>query len=400
LNKGRSIAFFLTAIVIVSLVAAWFIGNLPELQNESDFYNFIYTSIILFFLFHGFSKYKRLNFIYPSVNQKSFLFFQRIILVGGLFVFIVNLYVVYKSFGLILVQSIDVEEFKNEGGAAEYLNRWIGGPLLFVTRFFSPLGYLALGLHFYYLGINKGLKSALFFLVALNIPLQGLQALSRSATTQFIIMYFMFYMYARGTMSKKMRKGITKVAIITGAVIIYILVVITNTRFSERYGSSENNKIENKSLYSVFDYSSQWVKNNFKVMSEYDQEKMIYGRSSLSLYYYVRQRIGYDDRSLGEEKIRVLGRRQASRFNGVAASFLYDFGYFFGLIMAVVFFLLVRSNAPMRGRTTIFSFLSFAVLMPLPAMFFGNNVYSSIAIQLAAFYLLLFWIISKIKIFS
>ncbi len=397
LSKRKPIAFYIGLLIILTLLLAWLIGTLPVIESTSDIFLVVYQAIVLIILVHGFSSYYGLKEIRSSISLSGYKAFERIILIGGILVFFVNAYIVYKSFGLIFAQTVNIQDFKNEGGAADYLTRWVGGSLLFVVRFFSPLGFFALGLHFYYLSKNTGGKAFLFFLIALNVPLQGLHALSRSATTQFLLMYAMYLIYALHTLSFKNKKRIIKLSILVGALFISGLVIITNTRFSEGYSVPEKSLVKNTSLYSALDYGSQWVQNSQKVLTSFSNEKIIAGKSSLPLYYFVRQRLGYFDSSLSEDKIQVLGKKQASKFNGVVASFLYDFGYFFSVVFALMYFFIVRYNAPRKGKVSLFSFLSFSVLIPLPILFFSNNVYSSITLQLAMVYLFVFWLFSKIK---
>lgn len=231
-------------------------------------------------------------------------------------------------------------------------------------------------------------------MISLNIPLLGLHALSRSSTVQYLLTYFMFLIYIFPVLNKKVRGKIIKSSFLGFGAIIFSLGIITSSRFSEYYNVPPESKIKNTILYSLFDYASQWNRNGIVVMKEFSHDKLSFGRQTVPLVSFVGERIGIEFENITVARKRNFGK-YSSAFNGVVAALLYDFGYIFTFIFAFLYYEIVKRNSPNNGEVSLKKFINFAVLIPLPLLFFGNNAYSSLSLNIGIIYLLIFHLLVR-----
>mgnify|MGYP003632289556 FL=1 len=395
-NKGL-LFLFLISFIISTLLLGLLINKVPNINNLTDVSISFFSALILIFLIHGFKNYRNLKTITPYINNKSFNKLTKVLIVIGMFVTLINVFITYKAFGALLSESINVQGYKNEGEAGDFLIQWVGAGPLFISRFLSPIGYYALGLHFYFLIIRKVKKSFIFFIISLNIPLLGFHGLSRSAAIQFILMYIAFFLYSYSALGKKIRKKMVVYSAVIFTTAFLLLNIITESRFSKYYYIPSSSPIQDPVLYSTLDYGSQWNFNGFEVSKNYSVDKLMYGRSTFPIVPFIGNRIGLNFTSLSDLRRQKLGDKYDGTFNGVVGTLLYDFGYFFTLIFAVIFYKIVARGAPKKGNVYLHNFISFGVLIPLPLMFFTNNVYSYIALNLAIIYLIIINFLMKIS---
>lgn len=394
--KKSRVTILLVSSVIFSLFCGFLISKTSDVADPIDIFYLGFTCIILFLLIHGFSKYKGIHYIKPYTNEKNFKRLIRVLIVLGLITFFINLFITVKAFSLLTSGDIIVESYKNDGGAAEYLTSWVPSSLLLLTRLISPIGYFALGLHFYFLTTKQLRFCFLFLIVALNIPLLGFHGLSRSAAIQFLLIYTAYMLYTFKAIDANIRRKIVKygVLLLTGS--LFLLGLITTTRFSEYYNVPSESKVKNTVIYSLLDYAGQWGENGVEVMKIYEPGKLMYGKSTTPIVGFVLERVGIETERLVQTRYRVLGDKYDGTFNGVVVTLLYDFGYIFTILLSILFYRIVRKNAPKNGVVSLQNFINFGVLIPLPLMFFANNVYSNLAINIGIIYLIFFNIAVRI----
>lgn len=383
--------------ILFTLGVGHLIDKVPEVTDLNDLYLVFYSGLLLGLLVHGFNMYRGLIQIKPYSQTVSFELLIRILIVTGVLVTLVNVYITYKAFGVLLSESINVQEYKNEGEAADFLVTWVGAGPLFLSRLFSPIGYIAIGLHFYFL-IKKRIRlSLLFLIISLNIPLFGFHGLSRAAAAQYLLIYFAFYLYCY----KALSRGLNKVTVGFGIILIlggaFLLNTITESRFTKYYYIPPASQIQDPILYSTLDYLSQWNLNGFEVLKNYSVDELMFGRSNLPIVPFVGERLGLEFKSLSEMRFESLGEEYDGTFNGVVSTFVYDFGFIFSILLAFLFYRVVVRCAPKNGTVSLPRFLAFGVLIPLPLMFFTNSVYSYIALNMAIIYLLLINFLMKLK---
>jgi oligosaccharide repeat unit polymerase len=388
-KKVSNIVVFLLALIIISYIAAIVIGKLYVVEDLIDVLHIIFTATILLIFIHGFNNYKNLTQIDSYYDNSSFHKLIKILIFIGLVTFLINAFITYKAFNALIAETVVVEEYKNEGGAASYLETWVNPSILFLSRLLSPIGYFSLGLHFFFLAKREKMKTFIFFLISLNIPLLGFHGLSRSAAVQFLLVYFFYLLYSLPSLSKKVKRRF----IVFGGIFligaVFLLNIITTSRFESYYNIPIESSIQNNELYSVFDYASQWNQNGIVVMDRFSYDKLMYGKSTTPIIEFVGERIGLEVVKLPELRFQYLGDDYDHTFNGVVATLLYDFGYVFTFLFALLFYKIVKKNAPVNGVISLDKFISFAYLIPLPLMFFSNNVYSNLSMNLGVIYFLI-----------
>jgi oligosaccharide repeat unit polymerase len=397
LKNKTSVATMLAVFVILSSIFGVVIGRVPDLSRYIDLFHVAFTITILLIFINSFKNY-RLYRIRELKNKKSLKFILFIVLWCSIIALLLNSYIVYKSFTYVFLNSISITEYKNQGGANELIRIWVDPFLVSIVNILSPLGYIALSFHFYFLVKNRLWMSIIFLLLALNIPLQGLHGLSRSASAQFIFTYVFFYLYIYRAIARKVRIKINIVALTIMTLVIVAFGVITEARFSESdfYQVEKDVLVQNKTLYSMFDYFSQWNENGIAIMGEFSHDKLWFGKSSRPALDRVINSLGVDLDSYVDMRKDTLGP-YSSKFNGLVATLLYDFGYIFTFILSLVYFLIVRNVGPRNGEISLSNFLFFSVLFPVPLMFFGNNSMAYLSLNLGLIYTFVVWIVLRAR---
>lgn len=397
LKKKTSVASLLAAMAIMSAVFSYFVDRTPEIVDIVDLFNMLFTIIILFIFFHAFRDYKIKN-IREISNVHVLNYYLFFLAFFSAVAIIINIYIVNASFTYIFGQNVDITSYKNQGEAAHLIRIWVNPWLVSYANIFSPLGYLALSFHFYFLSKSKFLMSCVFLVLSLNIPLNGLHGLSRAASAQYILLYIFFYIYTYQAIDKKIRTKINVVVFIIMTSIIIGFIAITQSRFSESnyYYVESDGFIQNKSLYSIFDYFSQWNENGIVTMREFSADKIRFAKSSIPMLDRIMGNIGLDVVSYKDVRANTLGS-YASKFNGLVSTLLYDFGYVLTFVASCIYALFVRLLGPRRGEIQLNNFVLFSVFITVPLMFFTNNFMTYLLLNVAVVYSMLTWLLLKMK---
>jgi len=397
--RKNSISFILGMLVVVTSLFALLINRTPDLTSANSLWIQLYVIAIMFLGVNSFKEFYSLKEV--RIKSGTELFYKRLldfVLITGFVALIINAYIVFKSFNLILASTVTVEEYKNQGGAANYLTSWVPPVLITYSHFISPLGYVALASHFFFLANKRIGKSVLFLLVSLNLPLHGLHALSRSDSVQYLILYVLLLVIVFPLISSKIRRNISISVLFVFGGLVFLLSVITTTRFEDKSVSRSNAVVQNSSVYSVLEYGGQWQENGMNTLVKYNDSKLMYGASAGTILRFYAQRIGMETESYDNVRRKALGRKYTSTFNGLPSTLVYDFGYFFAFMFMFLYAYLVRSNAPKKGVLTLDNLIHVSLLLPVIAMFFGNNSLSSFSLGMACVYMLFLNIAKRVKI--
>ncbi len=388
----RSVAFYLLWFFALSIFTGFLVGNSAEIDRFVDLFNVLFTIILLLIVCSSFRDYSVVR-IFDPLSLSSFRFLLIFIFFALFFSLIVNFFIVYKSFSYIALSGSNITSYKNEGEAAVLIRQWVNPYLVRFANLASPLGILSLSFHFYFLVRSRLAVSAVFLILSLNVPLAGLHGLSRAAIVQFVLMYVFFYLYVYPAVSSRIRKKINILAVGVFGAILSAFYYITNLRFSESsyYSSADEGLVKNRALYSIFDYFSQWVVNGLDVMKNFSLDKLWYGKSSRSLLDEVGSRLGFDVSSYVDLRYQTLNDN-ASSFNGLVATLVYDFSHVGALIFCLGFYYAARCLSPKSGHIQLHKFIWFGCLITLPVLFFTNNYLSNVQFSLGVFYTFLaFW---------
>jgi oligosaccharide repeat unit polymerase len=398
--KKSPISSFLSSLIALTYFLGIFVGNTPNELEWLVVFNFIFVAVVLFVFCHSF--WGRRVILYSS-NNGIFLsnFFLLTIVCMFVLVTIINATIVSRSISYVLNGGVNITEFKNQGDAADLIRTWVDPRLVFLSYALSPLSYLALALHFYFLTKRSSMWSIVFLIFALNIPLVGLHALSRSSIVHFVLLYFLLYFSCYGSFSRDLRKKINIFIFFSFSFIFVIFYFITVSRFSESsfYSQADSSLIKNRALYSLFDYGSQWIVNSLAVLGEFSISDMWYGKSTFTAIDIVMNIIGLPVNDYTDVRGQTLGR-YASKFNGLVATLVYDFSYVGAVYFVSIFFAVVRFTIPRGGIFNIGEFSMLIVLVATPLMFFSNNYLGNTMYAIGSIYILLLFFVSKLKFSS
>lgn len=396
-KSRKSISKFLFLMLLVSSVSAYMVGRQPTSDFETQFCT-LYSAILLCVLFRGFKNYANLSKSdFTSINEMRLLSCEKIITVCNLIAFVINIYIIIHVFSSLVLGIINVQTHKNEGGAGGFFAQLVPHYVLVISYLFSPLGYLSLSLHFFYLVKGHIKKSVQFFFLSLTIVLAGLVALSRSATVLYIIVYIIIFIFIFPLVSKRIRTKIMIFVSFFCLMIFLALFVVSSSRFSSHYSKkSINNSIIDESsnpfFYSTLDYFSQWEENGAIILKAHTPDYIFFG-------LYNSSGIGYHVATNSYNKIQQkmaqhLGDRSNS-FHGVIASLVYDYG-FIGTIFFIFLYAYIEKHCGPTDGTLYFKTIFFLpVVLPLCAIFFGGNILSSLALNLAIIYSFFFYSLIK-----
>lgn len=390
----NSITKILFTILVITSAAAYLVGRQYDFFNLNSTLCAIYTILILSILFLSFNKYTDIKGVDDS-RISSFRLHQveRLLVLIGVIALLINIYILYRIFPLLAAEQINVQEYKNEGGAYGVIDQFV--PHIFVTfsNLFSAVGYFFLPMHFYYLSKRQSKKAIFFLVLSFTVVLSRMISLSRSSSVEFLIGYGIMFLFISPMLSKKLLRRVTIVLISFFSILLLALFVISESRFSSYY--TKNSKQEaildeqkNPMLFSTIDYFTQWEEWGEYTLLRFKPEYMSYGASGFGgIYKIVEQKIVGEhviiERKKNMERVRGEG---ASSFPGLIADLVIDFGYLGTFIFALLFYRLFNT---MKPRNHI---LSFKTLLFLPTtvtvlgLFWAGNVFNSFSIEAGVLY--------------
>lgn len=326
----------------------------------------------------------------------------------GLYCLVINIYLLVASLQELAVEvAINVSDYKtHDGGFSDIISAKLAYPGLYtLTQWGSAVGYVALCFHFLYLCQNRIKKSVLFFILSWNQFLIGIAALSRSAVTEYILVYGLIFMIFYPAVDEKVRKKIVVVTIAILVIVMTIFIAISSVRYGEKYKKNSENEsvideMNNPLLYSLLDYFSLWEENSMVVMKDYKPEYKRYGMYNscgLAVAIQMRMRttreVASEMRDIGE---KTIGEYQYTQFHGPVARLLYDFGYIGTIIFILIFSLIIKRISPQKGIIKFNNLLLLPPLLSFPALFFAGNSFSGLHMNLSMiFALIIRWFIKR-----
>lgn len=382
-------------ILLFSSVAAYFVGR----QHSFDYTTLLlvaYTAVLLWILFRGFRSYCNLTTCsFSGINRSRLDTVEKVTTVFGIIVLIVYVYILTQIFSQLLLGVITVQEHKNEGGAAAVWDAMV--PHIFITlgNFIAPLGYFFLSLHFYYL-VKRDMKKAIkFFILSLCLVLNGLIALSRSVSVQYVLLYGTIFFCVLPLLNKGIKKRVIIVALFLLSTIILGLGVISTSRFSDYYTREFTEKkaildeSEQPTLFSVLDYFAQWEEDGLIIMKRHKPEYNSWGMFNCSgLVVLIQQKIyGADKVNKARDiKYNSILREQRSAFHGIISRLIYDFGFIGTIIFIILYAKIIYILGPRKGVLSFKSLMSLTIVLPACIVFWAGNEFSSLNLDLAIIY--------------
>lgn len=398
-RQKNSIARILFIMLLFTVLGAFSVGYDIFQFEAVPLLITLYTSICLFVLFSSLKRFSRFKVIdIRSVNLPSLRLLEKVLGVAALLAFVIDIYVLIKIFPLLIAEQINVQEYKNEGGAVEMLDTLVPHIFITISNVFSAVGFFFLSIHFYYF-VNGRLKKAMIcLLLSLIIILSRLIGLSRSGLIEYFLTYFVLFFYfwpmLRKVLKKKIKPGhLVVFAIVIGA-FIWVFSAISSSRFSDYYTKTSDktaliDETSNPVLFSSLDYMSQWIYHNNNVIKRHEMSNIMFGGYAFDeLGRWVRNRIAPNEdaaRRAERKKNAALGD-SSTAFIGVVSALTIDFGLFGAFLFVVLISFVFMSLSPKRGVISFKSLLWLPLIVNFASMFWNANMFIVMSFDLAVFY--------------
>lgn len=399
LKDHYSLSKYLFTLLLLSSISAFFVGR-QHFFNIDDLLYVFYIDALLCVLFCGYHNYSSLNtFDFSQINPNSLRKAERVISFIGYVLAIVDIFILVRIFSMLSSDFFTVQEFKNEGGAEDVFSSLVPSYLMTFGRLFSPLGYLFVALHFYYLVQENAHRSIKYLLLSLVWVLNGLITLSRSATVEYVLVYVGFFYFISPVLSSKVRKNLLKYVSIFGLIIVSLLLIISSSRFSDFYTKKSKNvaildEMDNPLLFSSLDYFALWQEQSIDYMKQRTSDQIYYGMyNTLGLIEMIQKQI-YGNKAINEKKEKQIFDKLGDlshSFHGPIARLVYEFGYLGTILFIFLYYFILYRFSPQKGILDLKVLLAVPVLLPMGVLFFVGIGIGGLYIQIAIIYNILFY---------
>lgn len=398
----QSIPFVLFLMLIISSISAYLVGWYADFEGIHLLY-VLYTAVMLYILFSSYEGYSDLNSFEFHFKKKRLHFLEKITSIIGLVTLLLNFFILYKVFALLVINTIEADSFKN-GLAEDYISVFIPYFMVTVSNLLSPLGYFFLTLHFYYLITGNKKKTLYYLMLSLVIPSNGMLLLSRSATVEYILLYAVSLFVLLPLVFRRFKKAILRAISILFGIVVLAFMIISSSRFKDGYESNFSKDAvlnPNKApiAYSFMDYFGKWQHFSIEAMDAYKPEEKGWGLLNCSgLAVRIANRtMGKDayNRIIDRKIDNTMGKELASTFHGVILRLIYDFGFIGAFIFIFLYSKLVRYFSPKKGKINFQTLVMMPVLLPLALLFFAGNAFASLTLDVGFIYNLIIIIFLK-----
>lgn len=399
LYRGRNaVPWFLFAFMFFSVIGAILIGY--DLMGEGviSFIIAIYTCFLLFLLFNSLKGYSNFKSIDTSfVNQKSFLFLEKILGFAALLAFLIDIYILIKIFPLMLAEQLNVTEYKNQGGAVDMLDSLVPHFLITISNLFGAVGYFFLSIHFFYL-VNGNIKKSIYCLMlSLILVLSRLIGLSRSALIEYAVtyaaMFFFFWPTIRVVFKRRLKVKHYIILALVLCSFIWVFSAISSSRFSSYYTKTTEkesiiDETTNPVLFSSIDYFSQWAYHNDRVISLYNLSNVVWGRYSFDqLGRWFRSKISPKSQAEDYDKKLAMALGDSNTaFIGLITALVLDFGLLGSFIFVLIMSRIIFSLSPKNGIMSFKTLLWFPLIASFVTEFWTGNMFIVLTFDIAIFY--------------
>ena len=377
----RSLAYYYTLVVIISLVGNLFVRE-NYVASLPDVLHAMWIIIVLAFLilpwksFHSIREVKCSN---PKRLKNVTIFlivFLMIQLVGCS---------VLAYYTMTMID--DISMFKYHDGTTDfYYSLGINLRPFMLATFFYPLSYIMVPLHLYYL--SKGEKSLSFwcFIASLVSIVYGLTYFSRAHLIHYLLIYLGSFWLMRDTLPREASKSLKKTMIIAASLVVAYFVYISIARFEEHDYITRSGTLisDNTVVNSLFDYLVMWWRNSETLFGRFDGTTL-HGQIAFQDINRFLSLIGINVGTRGVDLVKmreiVLGEYSGS-FIGAGEYFLYDFGPFFSLIVLIIYYSYVSRIHPRKGVISIDKLIIVSALAPLPTFAIFYSVLNVVLVLL------------------
>lgn len=372
------------------------------LQEFLDLYSVevvIYTLFVCFFLYPIFLSFNYFNENRVGFNVLSYksLFVIKIALFFSIVGVFVNFYIVYKMFGFYISSDAEIEVFKNAGLGLSYLDT-LSNFAKVTAALLTPLSYIFLPLHFYFLVNRKYYLSFFSFFASLSIILEQLVMFGRGGMVAFFFLYIFFLSMVYGKLNSRFKKVYKLVLIFALMFFAGIFLYIAFDRFDNDKHFIAKGIVTNPVLISFLSYYSQWFNNGYEIFTSFTYDKIIF----MSNFSYLPSRLmevfGAEKYDLGKLRMDVMGF-QSTYFNGLPALLLYDLHFIGTLIFSLFFYILTRFLLGVKRIYNWDDYVLIGFLIVIAVFFFQGPifVFASYNFALIFFVLIKFFSLVSLK---
>ncbi len=399
--KKSSISLFLILLQVASLIAAFLIGVIPEIQTGKDYLIVLYTFSLLYMFIAPWRKHHSIKSI-SSINiNKADKLFK--ILVGiNIFSVLVLSFVAINV--LLSVPFIAILAFKADGLKSLPVITDSVLRMYTIAQFIVPLGLLMLPFHFYYLSKDMARKAQLSFFLSLTPILYGLTYFSRSSIVHYSLIYLILFILVRKSLPEKHVKRIKRIGFIIGAFLLSIFTIVTIIRFEYSTNYSDmidhSSIIQNSSLYSAFDYFCQWHYFNYDTLSSFKGNTMkgqlIFHEAGN--FFALVGIVPSNESAYLSQRMHLLGSSY-DNFIGLVSYLVYDFGFIIAFLISFLYKYFVNKVKPQNNSITLENlyFILFLIQIPLFSIFYSMGGY---LMQALLYFLPIYFFVYRTKIGS
>lgn len=380
--RRKSIATFLYALQVLSLSLVFVVDKYYILDSFDKYFNALFTVFILVIVISPWSGYKNIHdIVYLRKNKvkrfTNFLIFVNLIIFISLSFISVYVFTYFDQ----------INELKYSGNFMNML--YTKFPLLvkgyLLAYYLHTLSYFLIILHFYYLKSGNYKKAILCFILSLNLILYGLTFFSRWTLANYMLIYGLSFFLFKNSVSHKAKKRIKKFSTILAVGLLFVFISISFNRFDEdvSYANkiSANSKIQNPTAYSFFDYLSQSHGNGMKLLNDYNFNTTIGQNSFSSILKLLAQYKVINKFDYAETRKKMMPDNYW-RFNGLVAELVYDFGYILTLILALLYYIVVKKFKPKKNSISLLNAFLIILLLQIPLLAIFYSSLASLIIPL------------------
>ncbi len=402
-RRKYSLSTYLFFLLFLSALCSFFVGRQHFWDYDSIIY-VLYIDIFLCLLLLGYRRFSSLRgYDFSSVNQRRLRQLEKTLINLGNLVLVIDVFILYKIFTMLTSELFTVQEFKNEGGAEDVFASIVPHPLMTFGRLFSPLGYLYISFHFYYLILDKKRRAFKYLILSMVLVLNGIITLSRSATVEYLLVYTGILFFVMPLLRKSIRRSIIKYSFLFGMIILSLLFVVSSSRFSDFYSKKSKNvaildESQNPLFFSTIDYFSLWQEQSIEYLQKRKPGQIYYGMyNSFGLGEMILKRI-YGNKVINEKREKEIFNKLGDisySFHGPIARLVYDFGYIGSVLFVLIYFCVLNHFSPQKGVLRFRELLFIPLLLPLGVLFFVGNALGSLSLDIAIIYGIVIYIITK-----
>lgn len=362
----------------------------------SSFCYVLFVCSFLFILFYSFNSLNSSNISRFYVGKDALKVLKFVLYLSAVGV-AVNVYIFIQMMLSFMANGVPIEVFKN-GAVGLDSFREINPAARAISALLSPLSYICLPLHFYFLVHNKILLSKFSFYGSLSIIIEQLAFFGRGGIVVFVSVYVLLLIFVLPVLNDAIKRRKIKSGIIFLCVVVGLFLYIAIDRFSDYTSFEYGGYVTNPILISILGYYGEWISNGYRAYLQFVADKMIPFSNFMYFPNKILEVLNYPIQDIVELRDFAFGDK-ATNFNGLPVLVLYDMHYIGAYLFSGLFFLSSRFFLRSRGHRDIGinQFIFAGLAMPIPVMFFQGVHFVHGGYNVAIIYFAVLLIATKLR---